>query len=259
MGDVRTKIDRIGEENININGTCMKIIDYINANKVVIEFQDEYKYQITTTYSNFKKGKIKNPYDKTIFGIGFLGIGKYTEKSHPRIYDTWYNMLKRCYSIKFKQKHETYTDCISSLEFHCFQNFGEWYDANYYEIKGEIMCLDKDILIKNNKVYSANTCIFVPNRINMIIVSRDSFRNNLPIGVSYNTRKKKYRAYCSIIDENGDVKQKHLGYYDFQIDAFEAYKTYKEAYIKLVAEQYKNMIPEKLYNALYNFHISIND
>ena len=47
-----------------------------------------------------------------------------------------------------------------------FQEYGQWFDDNYYEIKGERMALDKDILVKHNKIYSPETCIFVPQTIN---------------------------------------------------------------------------------------------
>ena len=38
----------------------MKIVEYNNANDIVVEFQDEYKTKIHTAYHNFKNGKVKN-------------------------------------------------------------------------------------------------------------------------------------------------------------------------------------------------------
>ena len=75
-----------------------------------------------------------------------------------------------------------------------FQNFAEWYEKNYYEIPGEIMCLDKDILIKRNKTYSPETCVFVSNRINNLFVKNDYNRGEYPIGVNLYKRTNKYRA-----------------------------------------------------------------
>ena len=56
----------------------MKIIEYVNSDNVTIKFLDEHGFEKNTTYSNFKNGCIKNPYDKIIFGVGYLGEGKYS-------------------------------------------------------------------------------------------------------------------------------------------------------------------------------------
>ena len=53
----------------------MKIIAYRGNNDIDVEFQDEYHHVKNTTYSNFKRGNVKNPYDKDLFGIGYLIIG----------------------------------------------------------------------------------------------------------------------------------------------------------------------------------------
>ena len=39
----------------------------------------------------------------------------------------------------------------------------------------------------------------------------------------------------------------------------EKYKKFKEEYIKQVADLYKNVIPKKLYLALYNYQIEMED
>ena len=52
----------------------MKIIRYVNRGEIDVEFQDEHKHKVTTTYQNFKIGQIKNPYDRTTFGVGYLGL-----------------------------------------------------------------------------------------------------------------------------------------------------------------------------------------
>ena len=56
------------------------------------------------------------------------------------------------------------------------------------------MHLDKDILCKGNKVYSSETCVFVPARINSIILNSQNRRGDLPVGVNYNKKTGKYRA-----------------------------------------------------------------
>ena len=50
-----------------------------------------------------------------------------------------------------------------------------------------------------------------------------------------------------------------MGYYDTEIEAFEIYKYYKERNIKQVADYYRDLIPERLYNAMYNYEVEITD
>lgn len=252
------KSDRIGEISANRFGTKMIMIDYIRKDNIIVEFQDEHKYQTKTTYQNFIKGCVNNPYDKVVCGVGYIGEGKYNRLYDRKLYNTWYAMITRCYDpYLLNDKYPTYRDCIVDERFHCLQDFGKWYEMNYYKIPNETMCLDKDVLIKNNRKYGPDTCIFVPQEINSLIVK--SYRNGkLPLGVCYHKIHKKYIATCStFINNKKNVVT--IGYYNNPDDAFEAYKQFKEDYIKTVADKYKNLIPERLYMALYNYKIKIND
>ena len=77
-GQKVTTDNRLGEIRKNTFGTEMKIIAYRKNDDIDIQFLDDngyvYEHQ---TYSNFKTGQIKNPYDRTIFGVGYIGVGKY--------------------------------------------------------------------------------------------------------------------------------------------------------------------------------------
>lgn len=116
------------------------------------------------------------------------------------------------------------------------------------------MELDKDILVKGNKIYSPDTCVFVPQRINTLIVGANRIRGEFPIGVYYDKQKKRYIASLSCGDRNVKVARCKT-----PIEAFFEYKFYKEQHIKNVADDYKNCIPENLYNALINWNIEITD
>ena len=121
--------ERLGEIRLNSFGTKMKIVRYNSSDDVSVEFMDEHHYSTTTNYSNFKNGNIKNPYDKTIFGIGYLGNGKYATKINRVMlesYRVWYDMMRRCYSIKSKEKFSAYFGICSVAEiWHNYQNFAE--------------------------------------------------------------------------------------------------------------------------------------
>jgi hypothetical protein len=251
-------IDRVGEENYNNAGTLMKIIEYKNCDNVLVEFQDEHKIKKSVKYKNFKKGNIKNPYDKTVFGVGYIGEGKYNAVDNSYTYARWKSMLRRCYDPYLLNKYPTYRDCYVCDEWLCFQNFSEWYEENHYECNNEKMCLDKDILIKGNKVYSPNTCIIVPERVNTLFIKAYANRGKYPIGVCLDKKTNKFRAHCHILDKD-NKKLIQLGYYNSIEEAFLAYKSFKENYIKQVADEYKDLIPKELYKAMYSYVVDIDD
>lgn len=118
------------------------------------------------------------------------------------------------------------------------------------------MCLDKDILIKGNRIYGPDTCIFVPNRINALFTKSNSSRGLYPIGVSIHQGH--YKAHMSKII-NGKKQMKYYGKYDTPEQAFECYKQIKEEYIKEVAEEYCGLIPDTLYFALCAYEVNIDD
>ena len=132
----------------------MKIIIYNSYSDIVVEFQDEHKYTTNATYNNFKKSKIRNPYDKEYYGVGFLGRAYYkNEKFVDSIsFKTWEWMLQRCYSKKALKRNPTYEPCYVCEEWHEYYNFKIWFEENYYTIENEIMEIDKDILFKGNKM-----------------------------------------------------------------------------------------------------------
>ena len=253
----KTKTERTGEIRLNRYGTPMKIVEYINNRDVVVEFQDEHRYKKHTDYAGFNAGKTENPYDKTMFGVGYLGVGRFgANKNNKRMYSVWQDMLARCYSTKKKYQTKTcYKGCIVCDEWHNFQNFAKWYEDNYYEIDGQRMHIDKDILFKNNKIYSPETCIIVPNEINALMVRRNAQRGDTPIGVYYNKNMHSYVAFCWA----GGKQKDYLGKYDTPQEAFLVYKRKKEQYIKEIADKYKEQISQKLYDALYKYEVEITD
>lgn len=229
----------------------MKIIAYRRSEDIDVEFQDSHKVIKNTTYVNFKRGQVKNPYDKTACGIGYVGEGKYLTKENGRstkIYSCWVHMLERCYYEKNKNLHQSYYGtCSVCDEWLNFQVFAKWYEYNFYEIC-ERLDLDKDILIPGNKIYSPNTCLLVPQRINELFTYK--FKSNgLPVGISRTISGQYLAKY------NG----KQLGIYNTLEEAYEKYALKKEEIIKQIAEQYQYMIPEKLYNALLNYKVDINN
>lgn len=259
----KNKTDRIGEENINNFGSKMVITRYRRYSDIDVYFPEYNWIAKCVRYDHFKNGNIKCPYEKRYYDVGYLGEGKYKvyeNGKQTKCYKAWYNMLQRCYDSKYHKKQPTYINCEVCDKWHNLQSFGNWFVDNYYEIKGEKMELDKDILCKGNKIYSPENCIFVPHNINSLFTKNDKTRGEYPIGVCYDKQNKKFRAECSVYDfETNKKKSRFLGYYDTPEKSFKVYKQFKENNIREVTNYYKDLIPERLYQAMCEYKVEITD
>lgn len=242
---------RIGETKLMKNGLMAEIIEYRSCDDIDVRFEDGYIAE-HKTYYNFKNGTARNPYAPSIYDIGYLGDAKSVDEygNTKRSYSVWRGMIDRCYNSNSKQYHcyggRGVTVCE---EWHNYSNFEKWYDTNFYTLEsGERVEIDKDILVDDNKIYSPTTCIFAPKQINTMFIDGGSSKkkkNDLPIGVYYDKEKKKYR---SEIDIKG--KAKKLGTFNTPEEAEAVYLKAKSEYIKQMAEEYKEVIPEQLYKRL---------
>jgi hypothetical protein len=164
----------------------------------------------------------------------------------------WLNMLKRCYCEKAVAASLTYSGCEVDERWHDFQNFGDWavrqtgIDDGWH--------LDKDLLTKGNKIYSPDTCIFIPHKINSLIISCKRTRGNNPIGVYWDEDRGLYQAYLT-----ARKKRVHLGRWPTAEQAFNAYKIAKEAHIKEIAKEWRDKIDPRAYNALMQYEVEITD
>lgn len=241
----------VGKEFITTEGYKAIILEYDGFYKSKILLSDGTILK-NIALDKLRKGNIKNPYHITAFGVGFFGVGNYKSscnKKTTKNYLTWKTMMQRCYDKKYQEKQPSYIDCNILKEWHNFQNFAKWFEDNYTED----FCLDKDILIKGNKIYSSETCCFVPQEINALFTKCDSVRGDYPIGV----RLRKSSRYQARLSKNG--RRVNLGTFDTPEEAFQAYKTAKELYIKEVADKWKDQITEQTYKAMYNYVVEITD
>lgn len=234
------KDKKLGTINKNSFGTDMKVVKVISYDKIIIQFQDKYKYEKEIFWNNFKKGTIKNPYDKIILGRGYIGVGKYKTTVNGRItdqYNTWSNIILRCYSDKHRYLFEAYPDCEICEEWCNFQIFAKWYDENKYTVEGRLH-IDKDVLAKGNKIYSPDTCIFLPQRINMIFMSKPN-KQGLPNGVR--------QIKSGYVASYNGIK---INTYKTLDEAVKAHDKEKRLHIKKVVEEYKDILPSKVNDAL---------
>ena len=137
----------------------MKIIAYRNSEDIDIEFLDDHHYiKEHNNYHNFKIGQVKNPYDRDLYGVGYIGVGNYMAFENGKMspqYRAWSGMLERCYS--YPKKYPAYVPCNVCDEWHDYQVCAEWFDENKYDVN-ERLHIDKDILFPNRNLYSPPTC-----------------------------------------------------------------------------------------------------
>lgn len=257
LNDIQ-KRERLGETNLNHEGCLMRIIKYNTIKDIIVEFVDEFNAQVHTQYSNFKKGNVRNPYYPNVYGVGMTGV-KYLAKNHLKEWRAWQDMLRRCYSEKLINKRPTYQNVTCCEEWLLFENFYEWLfnQENYNKwLNGERWCVDKDILVKGNKIYSPETCCLVSNEVNCLFLKSDNSRNGLPIGVS--KKEDKFQAYC---DNPFTHKKEYLGLYSTPEQAFNVYKINKEKIIKQAAqEEYvQGNITKECYEAMLRYEVEITD
>lgn len=253
--------DRTGETNINKQGCLMIIVEYNTSDDITIEFQDKYKAKVKSQYCNFKSGSIKNPYYPTVYEVGVTGC-KYpisVDCKLTREYVLWHSMLCRCFDERFKIAQPAYKNVTCCNEWLLFDNFYEWLHSqgNFDKwFNGRWWALDKDIIVKNNKMYSPEMCCLVPQNVNCLFLKRKAERGNLPIGVKQSG--KLFEATCN---NPFTKKNEKLGKYETSELAFESYKIYKEMQIKQVAkEEYnKGNITKECYNAMMRYEVEITD
>ena len=232
-----------------------KILKYNNNRNVEVQFLKT-GYEATVHLVQVKSGEVKDKYLPSVYGVGVLG-NKYPSEINgvkTKEYTLWCNMLKRCYSDTIKKKQPTYEGCEVSENFKYYEYFHEWcnkqigFAADGFE-------LDKDLLTKGNKVYSESICIFIPSEINLLLVKCEASRGEHLIGVYWCNTKK---AFVAQVKKNKGRSEK-LGYFNTELEAFNAYKQAKEAFIKEQANNWKSQIDERAYEALMNYTVEITD
>ena len=235
---VLPKIERIGEVNINSYGHKMTIISYRSERDIEVVFEDGYIKKCS--YGRFKSGNVKNNNMPSKYGVGYIGDTTTKCDGVEKLsYRVWVSILDRTLGNKLR----SYDNVSISDEWLCYAVFEKWYNENYYKVNDEKMCIDKDVLCNTGaKIYSKDTCIIIPERINNVFVS---FYNS-ETGATYRAKRNAYEVSCR--DFTG--KKVYLGYYKNKEDALITYREFKIKTIIEVIESYKDKLPSHIYNIL---------
>ena len=247
--------DCVGKVCKSLNSGNFKVLKYNDSANVVIQFLKT-GYETSVTLGNIRKGEVKDPYSPSVYGVGILGTKYHITINgvKTREYALWKSMLQRCYSDSFKKKRPTYEGCEVSDKFKSYEYFYEWCHSQV-GFGNQDWHLDKDLLIKGNKVYNESTCVFLPKEINLLLIKRDNNRGEHLIGVCWHNASKAFVAQVS----KNKGKQEHLGLFKTETEAFNAYKQAKESFVKEQAEKWKGKIDIRAYNALLNYQVVITD
>ncbi len=229
-----------------------KVLEYKSKKDVTVQFINTGAIKRTNSAACLS-GIVKDKYHPTVVGVG--SIGNTTSSVNGKVknsYHTWRGMLRRCYQDDGTAK--TYYDIVSVCrDWWCYETYEKWYDKNHrdgFEV-------DKDFTVLDCKVYSPDTCCFIPNKINAILGKKtyNTVRKykDLPTGVSYHVRDEKYTSQCF-----DGTKLQHYGYHSTPESAFLAYKPNKEFYIRRAAQEYFDSgdINETIYNNLMSYEVT---
>lgn len=131
--------------------------------------------------------------------------------TNSKIHDAWRGMHRRC------NLRASYADCFVHESWNHFDDFRLWMLQQDFQGKS----LDKDILFVDNKIYSADTCVFVSPGLNSQF---KVFKPGVyPLGVSLNCGK-----YMSLVRGSGE--HVYLGRYATPYEAHRMWQVAKSEY-----------------------------
>lgn len=222
---------REGEKHMTNEGYEIEIIEYLHCRKCTIQFEDLGVVK-EVFYSRIKNGNVRNKNRKSTHGVGYFGYGEYlgcVNNKDTKAYSVWRGMLRRCYDEKNFIDHPTYADATVCEEWHNYQNFAKWYYDNYIED----FEVDKDILIKGNKIYSPETCCFLPKELNVL------FKPNVKKTTQgFKKAGNKFTAAYS---------REHLGTFETEQEAIHTYEAFKQKTEEGIINKYKEVLVKEVY------------
>lgn len=187
---------------------------------------------------------------KKVFGVGINDVDYQTQifeyKDGKRelvfccpFYRKWKDMLHRCDPPSWDKKFPFHRDCTFVPEWAYLSVFKAWMEKQDWEGKQ----LDKDLLVRGNKLYGPETCCFLEKKVNCFLTDSKKVRGEWPIGVTYNKAAKKFLAHCS----DGTKSQVHLGLFECPQEAFQAWLAFK---LKMAVQYASEMTDQRAALAL---------
>ncbi len=251
----------VGDTRTNNNGNKFTVLEYYDANNVVIQWPCGATDSVTS--GNIVAGSVRYYNERTVNGVGFLGYGRFVHglRKVPdgkfaipkQLHRHWRHMLSRATG---NTRPARYCDAQVCEDWHNLQNFLEWAilqeGYNCVEDNGKSWHLDKDIVVRGNKLYSPETCVFVPNEINTFFSDKDigttGKRGVNHIQPASAGAQDGYVARCHV----GSIRE-YLGYYDTPEQAHAAYFARKLSAARALADKWHGSVDVRVIRALRNF------
>jgi len=222
---------KVGDVFTNNQGSEFTVVEYTNANNLVVEFNDKNMYQCDASVGQIKRGVIRNPFVPVIEGIGYMGEGEYNSKS--KFYKTWISDIKN----GFIKEGDRFCD---------FQIYAEWRNNSRIRSDSEVRY---NLIVDSEGNYVP--CL-LPKRISKAL-STGRHKGEYLKGV-FKSNKTCNKPYSAKLRKN--YKPQFLGTFDTQEEAHEAYVKVKEGYVKELALEYKDQLADDVFDALMKWKVN---
>jgi hypothetical protein len=136
-----------------------------------------------------------------------------------------------------------------------YNNFELWIHENYYKNGTETLRVNKDIIYKNNDIYSPETCLLIPNEYHKLILAKCVINKNLKDKYRYEHKISELNVPLELYDEIPDYNNIYKSQYIYN-DTNEAENAgilSKIYFLNELNEIYKDTIPKKIYDTVFNF------
>lgn len=210
----------VGTQHTNEHGEVCTIIMNVGRRSLV-QFEGDFPHQKFVHKSQFYNGRFTSNYRRSVYGVGiYVPYNSYCCRevvSGPitRAYNMWSNMLKRAYCPEQLAAQPTYNGTTVYPPWHRSDVYWMWAEKQVGWLK-EGYHQDKDILFYGNKVYSPDTCVFIPNQLNTFLSDCRKARSPYGQGVTFNSGK-----YTATIWNNN--KPHRIGSFITQKEAQDAF------------------------------------
>ena len=244
--DMIERCERCNIEFIGETRCRMVFIDKIVANEFLIKvpgrncvwhkdrnrYNNDYRNLIYVTKTDYIRLLLR---EVNFDQLGYIQYYYPIWAFNPRIQNQKYNdMVRRC-----NTKKNYGVVCEEWL--HDKNTFFHWMEDSSYPDIGFNYEIDKDIMVPGSKLYSPETCCFVPKKINLLFETP-----NTNIKETVKDDCKKY--YFVKPGTTNDIK-----YYLTEEEARQEYIRYKANLIRGRAVKYRYAVTDEIYHAMLNY------